>query len=137
MSLVIRSDPNDDRDTMAARLQAQFPAICRNITTFDHRDDSYVYDYFDEYDQQLQGQDFLRSVLLHIAQSNAIRAREVQDLLSRWMATNAEAFALLGPEHLVEHVFTKEDIEQYEMGLLEETLILLQHAAAFQNEVRL
>lgn len=137
MSLVIRSDPNDDRDTMAAKLQAQFPTICRNITTFGHRGDAYVNDYFDEYDQQLQGQGFLRAVLLHIAHSNATRAREVQDLSSRWMATNTDAFALLGPEHLVEHVFTKEDIEQYEMGLLVETLILLQHAAAFQNAVRL
>lgn len=137
MSLVIRSDPNDDRDTMAARLQSQFPAICRNIITFDHRDGDYVSDYFDDYDQQVQGTEFLRAVLVHIAQSNAMRAREVQDLLSRWMATNTEAFALLGPEHLVEHVFTREDIEQYEMGLLEETLRQIQHAAALRDEVSL
>lgn len=137
MSLVIRSDPNDDRDTMAARLQAQFPAICKNITTFDHRTDNYVNDYFDDYDQHLQGTDFLRAVLLHIAQCNALRARKVQDLLSRWKATNTEAFALLGPEHSVEHVFTTEDIEQYEMGLLEETLMQIQQAAALQSDFRL
>jgi len=122
---------------MAARLQAKFPSICRDITTFEHRLDNFINDYFDDYDQQLQGSNFLRAVLLHIAQSNVDRAREVKDLVSCWMATNTEAFALLGPEHRVEHVFTKEDIEEHEMGLLEETLTQIQDEKRLQEQHRL
>lgn len=122
MSVVMRSDKNDDRDTMAANLKTQFPGICKGITM-----DINVYDYFDHYDQQLHGSEFLRAVLHYIADSNAIKAGEAQDLARRWMATNKETFALLGPEHLAEHLFTEEDKSEYETEVLEDAWKEIQH----------
>ena len=109
MSIVIRSDPAEDRDTMTARLMAEFPTICKAITTFSPN----VSDYFDGHDQELQGFEFLRAVLLHIAAINTAQARKVLNYVGRWMATNAEAFALFTPEHTLEHLFTKGDIDEY------------------------
>lgn len=128
MSVVIRSDPSEDRDTMAARLQAHFPSLCKNITAFGLE----VGDYFDDYDQQLQGRVFLRAVLLQIAQINAIRARDVQDLAGRWLAMNSEAFRMLDDSHGVDQVFTEDDIDQHDMQLLEDALGLIQSAARNQ-----
>lgn len=123
MSIVIRSDPAEDRDTMTAKLQAEFPAVCKAITTPTPR----VGDYFDGYDQELHGFEFLRAVLLHIVTINTDHARRAQDYVGRWIATNSEAFAMLTPEHMLEHLFTEEDINEYGKDFLGEATVRIKH----------
>ena len=105
MSIVIRSDPTEDCKVMTAKLLAEFPTICKSIITFVPK----VGDYFDGYDQELQGFEFLRAVLLHISATNAAHARKVDDFVGRWMASNRGAFDLLTSAHGAEHLFTAED----------------------------
>ena len=109
MNVIIRSDPLDDRDTMTAKLIADFPSICKAINTIPPRVD----DYFDGYDQELHGFEFLRAVLLHIAATNAAYRRRVQDYVRRWVAANEEAFSFLTQEHTFKHLFTEKDINEY------------------------
>ena len=120
MSIVIRSDPAEDRDTMTTRLFDEFPEICKAMTTFTTPQ---VGDYFDGYDQELHGYEFLKAVLLHIIGINARRARDIQDYVRRWLATNTEAFAMLLAEHTQEHLFTEEDNQEYEKGFLGEAAV--------------
>ena len=122
MSVVIRSDPNEDRDAMTAKLQAEFPAICKSITTFVPK----VGDHFDGYDQELQGYEFLRAVLLYIAAINAAESRKVHDFVGRWMASNREAFTLLTPEHGFEYLFTVADRNDHDEEFLKEATAQIQ-----------
>ena len=109
MSIVIRSDPAEDMNTMTTRLFDEFPEICKALTTFTPQVD----DYFDGYDQELHGYEFLRVMLLRIVAINAGRARDTQDYVRRWMATNREAFAMLTAEHTQEHLFSEEDVQEH------------------------
>lgn len=111
MSIVLRSDPMEDRDSMARKLQAEFPDICNDIYIMPD-----VGDLFDHYDQELHGIEFLRAVVAHIVSNNAIK---VEDYVENWMAANTEAFALLTLEHHLEHLFTEEDINEYGQKFLE------------------
>ena len=130
MSVVIRSDPVEDRDTMAARLLTEFLMACKDITTFNPK----VGDYFDGYDQELHGFEFLRAVLIHIARINAVRAQATQEYIGRWMATNTEAFALLNETHRLEQVFTEEDINQYGKEFLNYALLLVKNLRDQANQ---
>ena len=119
MSIVLRSDPIEDRDTMARKLQAEFPEICNDIYVIPD-----VGDFFDHYDQELQGIKFLHAVLAHIVSINAVR---VEDYVANWMAANTEAFDLLSMEHSLEHLFTEEDINEYGKKFLGMAMIQIKY----------
>lgn len=123
MSIVIRSDPREDRDSMTAKLQTEFPAICRAIRTFG----TIVGDYFDGYDQELQGFEFLRAVVMHIAAINENRAGRVLGYVEAWMASNQEAFAEVTPGHTLERLFKQEDIDKYGGDFMEDAAAQIKH----------
>ena len=128
MPLIIRSDPEDDTITMALRLQEKFPEICKAVVSpFQPQQ---VYDYFDHYDAEIQGFSFLIMVLERIALFNRNYVYNVKDFVTRWQATNAEAFPIIEVEHEVEHLFTEEDIEEYGVDFLSEAMIRIKNMRA-------
>ncbi|KAL6721903.1 hypothetical protein ACLMJK_001008 [Lecanora helva] len=112
MSVVIRSDPKGDRDTMAAKLLAEFPEICKAMNPRPSSED--VNAYFDTFDQVLQGFGFLHAVLERIAALNR------KNYIKRWLATNSVAFTMLTPDHTIEQLFVQDDIDEYGKQFLED-----------------
>ena len=118
VSIVVRSAPLEDRDRMVEKLRAEFPEPCKNLPAVPR-----VGDYFDNYDQELHGGEFLRAVLLHIVQTNDEYSRRVLEYVQDWLAANGEAFELFSHEHTSEHLFTKEDVNHYGEEFLKNALV--------------
>ena len=124
MRTILRSHPIEDQKLMVARLQEEFPEVCKKITLpVANRD---VYEHFDYCDAAVHGFEFLRAVLEYIAQLNANvnaeRVSKVQDYVSRWKDTNLEAFSYIRPYHTLTDIFTEEDIEMHEVGFMTEAM---------------
>ena len=122
---ILRSNPIEDQQTMAARLQEDFPEVCQAITApVTDRD---VYEYFDYCDAAVQGFEFLRAVLEYIARLNASvnaeKSMKVEDYVRRWKNTNTEAFRYIRPYHAVTDLFTEEDIEEHGVDFLMEAML--------------
>ena len=133
---ILRSDPIEDQQTMVAKLQHEFPEVCKAITTpVTDRD---VYEYFDYCDATVQGFEFLRAVLEYIARLNANvyaeQATDVHGYVGRWKNTNAEAFTYLRPLHSVTDLFTREDIEEYGVEFLTEAMVHIKRLKAEEDE---
>ena len=125
MHLIIRSDPEDDRITMALRLQEKFPHICKTVVG--PIQPQQVYEYFDHYDAELQGFSFLTMVLERIAEFNRNYACNIENFVTSWMATNTEAFPMIGPEHGVKDLFTEEDIGDYGVDFLSDAMVRIKN----------
>lgn len=128
MPLIIRSDPEDDMITMALRLQEKCPEICKTVVG--PIQPQQVYDYFDHYDAEIQGFSFLIMVLERIALFNRNYVCNVEDFVTRWRATNAEAIPMIEVEHEVEHLFTEEDIEEHGVDFLSDAMIRIKNVRA-------
>ena len=134
---ILRSNPIEDQQTMVAKLQHEFPEVCRAITSpVTDRD---VYEYFDYCDATVQGFEFLRAVLEYIARLNASvyaeQATGVHGYVGRWKNTNAEAFTLTRPYHSVRDLFTREDIEEYGVEFLTEAMVHIKRLKAEEDEI--
>ena len=125
MRTILRSHPIEDQQVMVARLQEEFPEVCKTITT--PVTDSDVYEYFDYCDAAVHGFEFLRAILEYVAQLNVSviveRASKVQDYVSRWKNANLEAFTYIRPYHALTDLFTEEDIEMHEVEFLTAAMI--------------
>ena len=125
MRMVLRSNPIEDQRTMVAKLQKDFPEVCKAVTT--PVTDSDVYQYFDYCDAAVQGFEFLRAVLVYIAGLNADvkaqKAKKVQDYVGRWKNANGEAFTYIRPYHAVTDLFTEADIEEHGVEFLTDAMI--------------
>ena len=133
---ILRSDPIEDQHTIVAKLQQEFPEVCKAITApVTDRD---VYEYFDYCDAAVQGFEFLRAVLDYIARLNASvsaeKVAEVRDYVGRWRNTNAEAFTYTKPYHAVTDLFTKEDIEEHGVDFLTEAMVQIKRLKAQEND---
>lgn len=69
-SIIIRSSPEDDQEAMIARLRQQYPTECGDMTSLQPD----IYQYYDPYDANIMGTDFLYSVLATIAWQNLKRS---------------------------------------------------------------
>lgn len=107
--IVLRSSPDDDQDSMIARLRQQFPLECKAIVA----PITNIHQWFDQYDAYRHGYGFLHSVLANIAFQNS---KEVHHFVDRWRNQNPERF------HAVEYsagvTFTKAEITEHGSGFL-------------------
>ena len=136
MLVAIRTDPNLDRDVIAAKWQQEYPDICKGITTLS----PLVEDYFDSYDQEFQGYEFLRAVLRHIAEGNISRSKEIQEYAQRWVSCNSQAFLMLQPEHTADQMFVSDDIDCYGRDFIDEAFVQimkLKNKALYEGEFSL
>lgn len=118
--IILRSSPDDDQDSMVARLRQDFPLQCKEIVIPVES----IYHWFDPYDAHRHGYAFLYSVLTTIAIQNSIRARQVRDFAELWRAKNPGRFRNLAPASQV--LFTNADIEQYGRDFLADAFHVLQ-----------
>ena len=129
MRTILRSNPIEDQQIMAARLQEEFPEACKQITI--PVTNTVVYEHFDYCDAAVHGFEFLRAVLEYIAQLNANvnaeRASKIQDYVSRWKNANLETFTHIRPYHALTDLFTKEDIEVHEVEFLKDAMIQIKN----------
>ena len=70
---IVRSNSQDDQEAMATSLEAKFPQECRKVCLPILN----LYDYFDHYDLQLHGPQFLLRVLELIVDRNVMRWRNI------------------------------------------------------------
>ena len=125
MRTILRSNPIEDQQAMVAKLQRDFPEVCKAITT--PVTDADVYEYFDYCDAAVQGFEFLRAVLEYIARLNASaiakKATKVQEYVDRWKDANSEAFTYVRPHHTVTDLFTEADIDEYGVEFLTDAMM--------------
>ncbi|KAL9043653.1 MAG: hypothetical protein Q9214_003165 [Letrouitia sp. 1 TL-2023] len=114
--IILRSNPEDDRDSMIASLEAKFPAQCRQISSPIKN----LCQYFDEYDLQLHGSGFIYSVLEHIALKNVCRWRDIFTYVDEWCSLNSTQLPYV--DSLQMNAFTEEDHEVYGQEFLSDAL---------------
>lgn len=119
-SIILRSNPENDRDDMVAKLQSMFPEQCKVITSPVAR----IHDYFDLYDQHRHGYLFLGSVLGTIASHNFRRAQMIQGFVDQWRTDNMRLFSNGMPLNL--GVFTDAEVRTYGWDFLKEGCSLLE-----------
>ena len=129
MHIVLRSSAEEDRDCIVFSLFEKALADCKAIISPVN-----VYDYFDHYDAQLHGYEFLRSVLEYIAGLNAIRARHVQDFVSHWKAANGEAFAAIVSGNTLDDAFTLKDTTEYGSDFLTDAMLHIKRLGTQEDE---
>lgn len=106
--IVIRSSPDDDQDSMIAKLRQQFPLHCKAIVA----PVTNIHQWFDQHDTYRHGYGFLHSVLATIAFQNS---KEVHGFVERWRTENRERFV-----HNSGVMFTKAEITEHGSGFLAE-----------------
>lgn len=116
--IVLRSSPDDDQDSMIARLRERFPLECKAIVA----PVTNINQWFDQYDTYRHGYGFLHSVLATIAFQNS---RQVQDFVGRWRIENRERL-----EHSSGVMFTKAEIMEHGSGFLAEAAQQIHHLRA-------
>ncbi|KAL9610663.1 MAG: hypothetical protein Q9167_004643 [Letrouitia subvulpina] len=114
--IILRSNPEDDRDNMIASLEAKFPAQCRQISSPIRN----LCHYFDEYDLQLHGSGFIYSVLEHIALKNVCRWRDIFTYVDEWCSLNPTQLPFVGSLQM--DSFTEEDHQVYGQEFLSDAL---------------
>lgn len=118
-SIVLRSSPEDDHESMVATLRRQFPQQCRAITAPIVN----IYQWFDPYDAHRHGSAFLHSVLVAIAFQNTTRAKQVQEFADHWRIAHPTHFDTIASQSL--EVFTDMEIEEYGYDFLADTFLQL------------
>ena len=84
-AIIIRSSPEDDQEAMITRLRQQYPKECRDMTSLQPN----IYQYFDPYDANIMGTDFIYSVLATIAWQNL---QYIQRFADAWGDSVPEQF---------------------------------------------
>lgn len=110
-SIVLRTSPDDDQDSMIAKLRQQFPLHCKAIVA----PVTDIHQWFDHYDTYRHGYGFLHSVLSTIAFQNS---RQVHDFVDRWRNENRQRFYAVGQNSGV--TFTKAEITEHGSEFLAE-----------------
>lgn len=129
--IVLRSVPEDDEEAKITELQAKYPAQCKAIKAPATR----LYDYFDYYDQQLHGADFLRHVIDTICVRNLARRKAVLDYAQDWAQMNPMAFEFVLAYGL--NAFAEDDVAEYGEEFLQEALEELQLRRTQQHDAGL
>ena len=118
--IILRSVPEEDMESKITELRTQYPNQCKEINT----PVANLYDYFDQYDQELHGAMFLRAVLEEICGRNLMRRQLILDFTRQWTHLNSTAFQyILG---LGLDAFTAEDMETFGAEFLHDALEELQ-----------
>ncbi|KAL9036588.1 MAG: hypothetical protein Q9180_004219, partial [Flavoplaca navasiana] len=115
--IVLRSFPEEDRDAIIEDLRARFPNQCKAITP----PVGDIYDYFDGYDQWLQGGMFLRAVLEEICGRNLRQKQDIFDFTQQWTHLNSTNIPWVLSLDL-DSAFTADDKEVYGEEFLQEAL---------------
>ena len=109
--IVLRSSPDEDQDSMIAKLRQRFPLECKAITA----PVTNIHYWFDHHDAYRHGYGFLHSVLTTIAFQNS---REVHDFAERWRTENQERFYGVARKSGI--MFTGADIAEHGSAFLAE-----------------
>ncbi|KAL8833304.1 MAG: hypothetical protein Q9176_008036 [Flavoplaca citrina] len=119
--IVLRSFPEEDREAIIEDLRVRFPNQCKAITS----PVGDIYDYFDGYDQWLQGGMFLRAVLEEICGRNLRQKQDIFDFTQQWTHLNSTNIPWILSLDL-DSAFTADDKEVYGQEFLQEALEELQ-----------
>lgn len=114
--IVLRSDPEDDLESLSARLEQDFPIHCKGITLpiMD------IYEYFDHYDCHVRGTGFLHKVLENIVFRSFTRSQHIQAVVSRWREGKSATFNAATAAQSLHDIFTQIEVEEYGENILEE-----------------
>ncbi|KAL8732407.1 MAG: hypothetical protein Q9166_002807 [cf. Caloplaca sp. 2 TL-2023] len=118
--IILRSVPEEDMESKIIELCAKYPEQCKAIVL----PVTNLYDYFDLYDQELHGAEFLRAVLGEICGRNVMRKQDILGFTHQWARLNPVAFQyVLG---LGLDAFTADDVETFGKDFLQDALGELQ-----------
>lgn len=132
--IVLRSSPEDDQESMVKRFRKMFPADCKAITIPIKN----IHRWFDPYDLNRHGAEFLRSVLTTIAKENSLRAQKIAKCAEDWRRNNPTLFSTLTSQS--QDIFTAREVKEHDSEFLAEVyqkIILLRSKNAVQCMVSL
>lgn len=112
--IVLRSSPEDDQESMVTRFRKLFPAECKAITIPVKN----IHRWFDPYDLNRHGAEFLRSVLTTIAKENSLRAQKIAKFADDWRRNNPTLFNALTSQS--QDIFTAEEVKEHDSEFLAE-----------------
>ena len=107
--IVLRSEPEDDLESVSTRLERDFPNPCKEITL----PITNIYEYFDHYDCHVLGTGFLHKVLENIVFRNFTRSQHVQGLVNRWKEGKIASFKKMKAAQSPLDIFTETEVEEY------------------------
>ncbi|KAL8808537.1 MAG: hypothetical protein Q9182_000088 [Xanthomendoza sp. 2 TL-2023] len=114
--IILRSCPDEDMEAKITELQANFPDQCKALKS----PIANLYDYFDNYDQDLHGSMFLGAVLEEICGRNLMRRQSIINFTQQWSQLNPLAF-----QHVLDlglDAFTADDMEAFGEDFLKDAL---------------
>ncbi|KAL8773468.1 MAG: hypothetical protein Q9209_001572 [Squamulea sp. 1 TL-2023] len=118
--IILRSVPEEDMESKITELQAKFPDQCKTLNS----PITNLYDYFDQYDQELHGTVFLGAVLEEICVRNLVRKQSILNFTRQWIQLNPIAFPYILSLGL--DAFTTDDKETFGKDFLQDALSDLQ-----------
>ena len=119
--IVLRSEPEDDLESVSTRLERDFPDSCKEIAL----PITNIYEYFDHYDCHVLGTGFLHKVLENIAFRNFTRSQHAQGFVKRWKEGKLASFKKMKAAQSPQDIFTRTEIEEYGEDILEEALSVI------------
>ena len=114
--IVLRSEPEDDLESVTTRLERDFRNPCKEVTL----PITNIYEYFDHYDCHVLGTGFLHKVLENIVLRNLTKSQHVQGLVNRWKEGKLAGFKKMKAAQSPQHIFTATEVEEYGVDILEE-----------------
>ena len=118
--IVLRSDPEDDLESMIGRLEREFPLYCKKITP-----PFTIYEYFDHYDCHVLGTGFLLKVLENIAFRNYTRYQRVKVLVDRWKKGKSANLDKIKVAQTLYDIFTQTEIEEHGEDILGDAFTMI------------
>lgn len=107
--IALRSEPEDDLDSMIARLERDYPVQSRAITLPIKN----IYEYFDHYDCHVLGTGFLHKVLENIVFRNFTRSQHVREIVNGSKEGKLASFDRMAVAQSLHDIFTETEIAEY------------------------
>lgn len=112
--IVLRSSPEDDQESMVKSFRKIFPAECKAITIPIKN----IHRWFDPYDLNRHGAEFLRSVLTTMGKENSLRAQKIAKYAEDWRRNNPTLFSTLTSHS--QDIFTAREVREHDSEFLAE-----------------
>lgn len=118
---MLRTSPDDDQESMVERFRKMFPTECKALTIPIKN----IHRWFDPYDLNRHGAEYLRSVLTTMGKENSLRAQKIVKYAEDWRRNNPSLFSTV--TSYSQDIFTAKEISEHDSEFLAEVYQKILH----------